>query len=366
MSNIQEMMASHGTQELKAFRDESVGLKGFIGIHDTTLGPAAGGTRRYAFESEEEAILDVLRLSRAMTYKYAISGINMGGAKAVIWVEDSAECSEELYRAYGRMVDSFDGRFITGGDVGTDARELRWINMETDYVLGLPEQFDHPEGFHGGGLGVVRALEASCEVVYEDRSLDDLHVAVQGVGEMGTALVQYLDDYDTQVTIADVDDARVDALVDEYGVNSVDPEDVYDVDCDVFAPSALGGTVNEETIPRLKCDIVCGAANNQLADEDKHGTMLHEETDVLYVPDYLANSGRTIDDTDLMRKGGYNHDRARGMINSIYDRVTEVARRSDAEDVPTQRVANRMAEERLETMRRMRSKLHDVRAPQWK
>ncbi|MFB6114498.1 MAG: Leu/Phe/Val dehydrogenase [Halodesulfurarchaeum sp.] len=350
--------------EVKFFRDEESGLRGIIGIHDTTLGPAAGGTRRYAFESEEEAVRDVLRLSEAMTYKYAISGINMGGAKAVIWVEDEDLYSEELYRAYGRMVDSFNGRFVTGGDVGTDEQALRWINQETDYVIGLPEQFDHPEGYHGGGLGVVRSMEAAADVVYENKSLEDLHVVVQGVGDMGASLVNYLVERGTQVTISDVDQERVDHFVDEYGVGTVSPDDVYETECDIFAPSALGFILNDETIPNLQCDIVSGAANNQLDDPEKHGQMLHDR-DILYVPDYLANSGRTIDDTDLLRKGGYKHDRARAMIDRIYDRVVTVAERAEAEDTPTNVIADRMAEERIEAISSMRSKVNETRRPEW-
>lgn len=365
MISIHEEMAKYEHNELKAFRDDEAGLKGFIAIHDTTLGPAAGGTRRYAFESEEEAIEDALRLSRAMTYKYAISGINMGGGKAVIWVDDDDHCTEELYRAYGRMVDSFDGRFVTGGDVGTGSREMRWINMETDYIIGLPEQFDHPEGYHGGGLGVIRAMEACCDLTYGDeRDLGDLHVVVQGVGDMGTSIVNYLTERGTQVTVSDIDDAAVDAMEDEYGVDSVDPDDVYSVDCDVFAPSALGFILNDETIPQLECDIVCGAANNQLDEEERHGQMLHEEG-ILYAPDYLANSGRTIDDTDLLRMGGYNHDRARAMIDEIYNRMIEIGERSRQEDRPTYEIANEIAEERIEAMRKTRSKVHETRRPKW-
>ena len=365
MVGIHKLLGEHSHNEFKAFRDDEVGLRGFIAIHDTTLGPAAGGTRRYAFESEEEAVIDVIRLSRAMTYKYAISGINMGGAKGVIWVEDEDQRSEELYRAYGRIVDSFGGRFVTGADVGTDEEAMRWIGDETDYIIGLPEQFDHPEDYHGGGLGVVKAMEACCDLKYgSDRDFGDLHVTVQGVGEMGTSIVRYLHERGAQVTVSDIDQEQVDYLEDEYGVGSVDPDDVFDVDCDVFAPSALGFVLNDDTIPRLECDIVCGAANNQLDDEDRHGTMLHEE-DILYAPDYLANSGRTIDDTDLLRKGGYKHKRARAMIDGIYDRMMTIGRRAEAEDRPTYQIANEVAEERIEAMKSMRQKVHDTRTPQW-
>lgn len=364
MGGISEQLAAHGHNELKAFRDEETGLRGFIGIHDTTLGAAAGGTRRYAFDSEAEAIEDVLRLSKAMTYKYAISGINMGGAKAVIWVEDDDHNTEELYRSYARMVDSFGGRFVTGGDVGTNERELRWMNMETDYVLGLPEQFDHPEGYHGGGLGVLRAMEACADLTYDDRGVSDLHVVVQGVGDMGKAIVRYLSERGARVTVADPDQAAVDYAVDEYGAHEVEPSKAYSVDCDVFAPSALGFVINDDTIPQLECDIVCGAANNQLDDPERHGERLHEEG-ILYAPDYLANSGRTIDDTDLLRKGGYQHDRARAMIDGIYDRMVEIGQRSAAQDRPTNEFADEMAEERIEAVGSMRSPVTERRAPEW-
>jgi leucine dehydrogenase len=364
MVSLQERLAEYGHNEFKAFRDDAVGLKGFVGLHDTTLGPATGGSRRYAFGSEQEAIRDVLRLSRSMTYKYAISGINLGGAKAVIWVDDQDHCTEELYRSYGRIVDSFDGRWITGADVGTGERELRWINMETDYVVGLPEQFDHPEGFHGGGLGVVRAMEACCDLAYDDRDVGDLHVAIQGVGEMGMALVQYLSDRGTQLTVADVDQAAVDRATDEFGADSVSPDAVFGVDCDVVAPCALGGALNDETIPQLTCDIVCGAANNQLEDEEKHGQLLHEEG-ILYAPDYLANSGRTIDDTDLLRKGGYNHTRSRAMIDEIYDRMVEIGERAAQQDRPTYQVANEIARKRIENVDAARKTVRERRKPQW-
>ena len=364
MVTLQDQLAAYGHNEFKAFRDDAVGLKGFVGIHDTTLGPATGGSRRYAFASEEEAVRDVLRLSRSMTYKYAISGINLGGAKAVIWVDDPDHCTEELYRSYGRIVDSFGGRWITGADVGTDDRELRWINMETDYVVGLPEQFDHPEGFHGGGLGVVRAMEACCDLAFEDRDLSDCHVAVQGVGEMGMALVQYLAERGTQLTVADVNEAATDRAEDEFGATTVSTDAIFDVDCDVLAPCALGGALNDDTIPRLECDVVCGAANNQLEDEDEHGTLLHEEG-ILYAPDYLANSGRTIDDTDLLRKGGYNHTRSRAMIDEIYDRMLVIGERAEREERPTYAIANEIARERIENVDAARKKVTERRKPQW-
>ena len=366
MADLTDLLREYDAEGLHVLRDEATGLRGFIAVHDTTLGPAAGGTRRYPFDSDTEAVRTALELAQAMTYKYALAGIDMGGGKGVIWVEDEDVGDEALYRAYAREIEALDGLFTTGGDVGTHERELRWMKAETDYVAGLPEQFDHPddEFYHPGALGVREAMAACVDVADDDRELGDCHVAVQGVGEMGAALVRYLDEAGAQVTVADPDSAAVDAVVDEFGATAVDPEDVYGVDCDVFAPSALGFVINDETIPQLECDIVCGAANNQLDDEERHGTRLHEEG-ILYAPDYLANSGRTIDDTDLLRKGGYNHDRARAMIDGIYDRMVEVGRRSESEDRPTYAVANEIAEERIEAVGSMRPKLHDVRDPEW-
>ena len=231
-------------------------------------------------------------------------------------------------------------------------------------MLGLPEQFDHPEGYHGGGLGVIRAMEACADLTYDDRDIEDLHVAVQGIGDMGEAIVRYLSERGARITVADPDQAAVDLAVDEYGAHEVAPGDVYGVDCDVFAPSALGDVINDETIPRLECDIVCGAANNQLADPQRHGQRLHDEG-ILYAPDYLANSGRTIDDTDLLRKGGYQHDRARAMIDGIYDRMLEIGKRSEQQDRPTGELADEMAEQRIEAVGSMRSKVTERRSPEW-
>lgn len=364
MPELHTRLAEQDHQELHFVRDPAVGLRAYIAIHDTTLGPAAGGTRRYVFDSEAAAIEDVLALSRAMTYKYALAGVDMGGAKGVIWIGDDSEYSEALYRAYGRAVDALDGRFLTGGDVGTDESALRWMNRETDYVVGMREQFDHPEGYHGGGLGVVIAMEACCDLGYGSSSLEDRHVVIQGLGDMGWSIMRYLVDRDAAVTVTDIDDARVDDAVDSFGVSTIEPAEVYDVDGDIFCPAALGNVLNADTIPRLSYDIICGAANNQLADEDRDGQRLHERG-ILYAPDYLANAGRTIDDTDVLRKGGYNHQRARAMVEEIRDRMRRVGRRSQNEDIPTYRVANQLAEARLESLAALRPSVTTRRVPQW-
>jgi leucine dehydrogenase len=354
MADLTDLLREYDAEGLHVLRDEATGLRGFIAVHDTTLGPAAGGTRRYPFDSDTEAVRTALELAQAMTYKYALAGIDMGGGKGVIWVEDEDVGDEALYRAYAREIEALDGLFTTGGDVGTHERELRWMKAETDYVAGLPEQFDHPddEFYHPGALGVREAMAACVDVADDDRELGDCHVAVQGVGEMGAALVRYLDEAGAQVTVADPDSAAVDAVVDEFGATAVDPEDVYGVDCDVFAPAALGGVIDEGTIPELQCDVVCGAANNQLATPED-GRRLHERG-ILYAPDYLANAGTVIDYTDLMRSGGYHYDRARAKLATIGEQTREIARRSLAEDRPTSAVADELAEERLDALGSLR------------
>ncbi len=364
MPELHTLLADNDHQELHFIRDEAAGLRAYIAIHDTTLGPAAGGTRRYAFESEASAIEDVLELSRAMTYKYALAGIDMGGAKGVIWIEEDQEPTEALYRAYGRAVEALGGRFVTGGDVGTDTRELRWINRETEYVVGMPEQFDHPDGYHGGGLGVVTAMEACCELVYDDPGLAGRPITIQGLGDMGWSILRYLSERDADVIVTDVDQARLDAATKAFDVTVIDPDAVFDVDADIFCPAALGGILNDDTIPRLDVDIVCGAANNQLADETRHAEQLHERG-ILYAPDYLANAGRTIDDTDVFRPGGYDHERARAMIGEINPRMQRIGHRSHREDIPPLAVANSLAEERLEAIGGLRAPVRESRVPDW-
>jgi len=346
---IFEYMTKYGYEEVRLCHDKSTGLRAVIAIHDTTLGPAGGGTRRWPFASEWEAIEDALRLARAMTYKYAAAGINCGGGKGVIMVNTMDDKGEEVYRAYGRFVDSFNGRFFTGGDVGTDIRELRFIAMETDYVLGLPETWGEgrPEGYMPTSWGVVRGMKACCEEVYGEASLEGRTVAVQGLGKVGAPLVRYLVEEGTEVTVTDLLKERVKKIVDQYRgkVTAVDPDKIYGMHCDIFAPSALGGIINDETIPKLKCKIVAGGANNQLK-EDRHGDVLHAKG-ILYAPDYVINAGTAIDDVDTTKPGGYNYERARESVDQIYDRIKSIIEISKRHNIPTYKAADKFAEERI-------------------
>jgi len=338
-------MVKHGHEEVRLFREKSTGLKAVIAIHDTTLGPAGGGTRRWVFKSEDEAIEDALRLARAMTYKYAAAGISCGGGKGVIMVNSMSEKSEELYRAYGRFVDTFHGRFYTGSDVGTDVQELRYIAMETEYVLGLPETKKQVECYQPTSWGVVRGMKACCREVFGVESLEGRVVAVQGLGKVGTPLVKYLKDEGAKPIVTDIYSERVRVVVNQFKVQHVDPDEIYNVECDIFSPNALGGVINDDTIAKLRCKIVAGGANNQLQ-EDRHGDMLHRKG-ILYAPDYVINAGTAIDDIDTTKKGGYNHERARGEVDRIYDRIRSIIEISKREGMPTYKAADRFAEERI-------------------
>ncbi|RDZ59736.1 leucine dehydrogenase [Haloferax sp. Atlit-12N] len=365
MASTTDLLSEYNASEVRFFRDEEVGLNGIIALHDTRLGPAGGGTRRYAYASEEDALEDVLRLAEAMTYKYALAGIDMGGAKGVIWVDNEKQRSEALYRSYARVVDSFDGRFITGSDVGTDKECLRWMSRETEYVTGLPEQFPRPtdDFFHAGGLGVINAMAGCCELVFGSDDLGDRHVAVQGVGEMGEHVVRYLSRRGAQVTVADINRERVDQLADELHVGTADPESIHAVDCDVFVPAALGGVLNAETIPQLECEIVCGPANNQF-DSSQDAVRL-ADAGVLHAPDFLASSGTIIEHTDLLRQGGYSHQRVLEYLRRIKDQMREVGKRAERQERPPQHVATELARERIESIRSIRPSMRSAPSPEW-
>jgi leucine dehydrogenase len=342
---IFDYITKYGHEEVRLFREKSTGLKAVIAIHDTTLGPAGGGTRRWVFKSEDEAIEDAMRLARAMTYKYAAAGISCGGGKGVIMVNSLSEKSEELYRAYGRFVDSFNGRFYTGSDVGTDVQELRYIAMETEYVVGLPETKKLVQGYQPTSWGVIRGMKACCREVYANESLEGKAVAVQGLGKVGTPLVKYLKEEGAKPIVTDMDPDRVRAVVDQFKVQAAPPDEIYGLDCDIFSPNALGGVINDDTIPRLKCKIIAGGANNQLR-ENKDGDMLHGKG-ILYAPDYIINAGTAIDDIDTTKKGGYNYERARRDVDQIYDRIRSIIEISKRENIPTYKAADRFAEERI-------------------
>jgi len=325
------------------------GLRAVVAIHSTALGPALGGTRFWPYRSEEEALVDVCRLARGMTYKHAAAGLDQGGGKAVIWGDPATDRSEALIRAYGRFVHGLGGRYLTAEDVGTTQADMDLIRRETPHVTGVsPSLGGSGDPSPATAWGVRAAMRAAAEVRWGDADLAGRHVVVSGVGKVGRALVGHLLDDGAAVTVADVrPEAVAAALADHPGagdrLRTVDAADALTVPCDVLSPCALGAVLDERTIPGLRCEVVTGAANNQLATpEDDHRLA---ERDVLYVPDYVANAGGVINIAE--EAAGYDRDRAYARVAGIHDTVLAVLARARADGIPPGEAADRHAEARI-------------------
>lgn len=350
---ILDYLQRHRFKKLQLCNDTATGLRAVIAIHSTALGPATGGLRMWTYADEQDAIMDALRLARGMTYKYAAAGVNLGGGKAVIIGDPKRDKTEALMRAMGRMIDQLGGEYMTGEDVGTTLEDMEMLYTETDHVVTLPE--------HCGGagdispataLGSVEAMKACAERAWGSPSLEGRRVALQGLGMVGGKALALLVEAGAEVVVSDLDAERVAAAVAAHGVSSAEPEAIYDVDCDIFAPYALGAVINDDTVPRLKAKVVAGAANNILAD-DRHGDALIERG-IVFAVDYIANSGGTIFDTDRYRKGGFQPERAMADVRRVGDRMREVFAIADRDGIGYHRAADRMAEARI-------AALNDVR-----
>lgn len=345
-------MARKDHEQIVFCRDKVTGLRAIIAIHDTTLGPALGGTRMWAYANEDDALRDVLRLSRGMTYKSAAAGLNLGGGKAVI-IGDRSMKDETLFRAYGRFVQGLNGRYITAEDVNTTVRDMEWVRMETDHVVGISRALggsDDPSPVTA--LGTYEGIKASLKWLTGNESLSGRRVAVQGVGAVGRHLVRHLVEGGAAVTIADIDAENLKRVTSSTpGVEVVAPDAIHAVACDVFAPCALGAVLNDETIPQLRCSIVAGSANNVLADEDKHSIAL-EQRKVLYAPDYVVNAGGLINVANELE--GYDHDRALKQAAGIYDITMQIFRIARDEGITTLQAANTLAERRIEALGRIK------------
>lgn len=339
---IFEYMDKYDYEQLVFCHDGATGLKAIIGIHDTTLGPALGGTRIWDYKTEEEAMIDVLRLSRGMTYKSAAAGLNLGGGKAVIIGDPQKIKSEELFRVFGRYVEGLGGRYITAEDMNANTRDMGYIKDETDYVVGLEGKSGNPSPVTA--FGVYRGIIAAMEEVYGNDNLKDKVIAVQGIGSVGYYLCKYLYEAGAKLYVTDIRKENIDKAVNEFGAIQVAPDEIYNVECDIFAPCAMGAVINDFTVEKLKCKIVAGSANNQLA-EEKHGDIL-EEKEILYVPDYVVNSGGVINVYEELK--GYNKERAMSRASGIYDSVKRVIEIAKRDKIPTYKAADRMAEERIE------------------
>ena len=347
--NVFEYMEKHGHEQLTFFRDRVSGLKAIVAIHDTTLGPALGGCRMWNYAGEDEAITDALRLSKGMSYKNSAMGLNLGGGKAVIIGDPRKDKTEELFRAFGKFVETLGGRYITAEDVGVGTAEMVVVQQETSHVAGLPEKSGDPSP--ATAFGVYRGMQACAKAVWGSESLRGKVVAVQGLGHVGYHLCRHLHDEGARLIVSDIFPDRVESVVQEFPAMAVKPEAIYAVEADIFAPCALGAILNDGTIPQLKARIVAGSANNQLQ-EPRHGDRLHE-LGILYAPDFVINGGGVVNVAHEFAPAGYNRDRAYAQVATIYDKVARIIEISRAEGVPTYRAADLLAEERIERLGRL-------------
>jgi leucine dehydrogenase len=349
-AGVIERMGEHDHEQVLFCNDRTTGLRAIIAVHDTTLGPALGGTRMWPYANEAEALNDVMRLSRGMTYKSALAGLDLGGGKAVIIGDPRTQKTEAMFRRFGRFVDSLNGRYITAEDVGMTTTEMVNIRKETLNVVGLPVSMG------GSGdpspvtaYGVFCGLKAAAKTAYGKDDLNGRKVAVQGAGNVGRYLTEHLLKEGATVYLTDIHDDKLAAIKTEHpAVHIVKPDEVIGLDVDIYSPCALGATVNDESLKLFKCSVIAGAANNQLADETVHGRALMEKG-ILYAPDFLINAGGIIN--CAWERRGYNRDAALKQTEDIYHTALSIFKRSRTENIPTYLAANQAAEQRVRSVR---------------
>jgi valine dehydrogenase (NAD+) len=342
-----------GHEQVVFGNDEPSGLRCIIAVHSTALGPALGGTRFYPYASESDALEDVLRLSRAMSYKAACAGLDLGGGKAVIIGDPATTKTEAVLRAYGRFVESLNGRYITACDVGTFPADMEIIGRETRWATGADVE-------HGGSgdsgiltaYGVYLGMRATAQQQWGSPSLAGRHVAVQGLGKVGRRLVEHLLEDGAKVTATDIAPRALEEVGAHAGVDVVEPDDIFDVDADILSPNALGGVLDESTIDRLQVEAVCGGANNQLATVEDCARL--RDRGILYAPDYVVNAGGLINVSDELHPHGHSPDRARHKAQRIGDTLLEIFAEASASGDTTEIAAERVAERRMATVGRLR------------
>lgn len=343
-----ELMEKYGHEQIIFCSNQESGLRAIIAIHDTSLGPALGGTRMMNYETVDDAVRDALRLSRTMTYKSAVAGLNFGGGKAVIIGDAEKDKNELLFRTFGKYVDGLAGRYITAEDVGTDVKDMEYVRMETKYVTGISKAIG------GSGdpspvtaYGVYVGMKACAKAKWGSDSLRGRKVAVQGAGHVSRYLCEHLYNEGAEIYVTDIYEEKLKQLLETIKAHIVKPDEIYETDAEIFAPSGLGQSINDSTIPKFKFEIIAGAANNQLEDEAKHGSLLHEKG-ILYAPDYVVNAGGLINVANELE--GYRQDRAMKQAESIYEIVQNVIKVSKEENIPTTVASNRIAEKRLKNI----------------
>jgi glutamate dehydrogenase/leucine dehydrogenase len=347
-----DAIADRGHEELVFGYDPSSGLKSIIAIHSTALGPALGGTRFFPYATEAEALEDVLRLSMGMTLKAAAAGLDLGGGKAVLIGDPRKGKSERLWRAYGRVVDSLQGRYITAEDVGTDAFDMDMIRRETRWVVGVPvEEGGSGDPSPATARGIATAMRAVSRFLWETDDLAGRTVAVMGVGKVGSALVGRLLDAGCSCLVADTFPPALTSIKAKHPeVKVLSPEEIYEAECDFFSPNSLGGALTEATIPRLRCTAVVGAANNQLGTEDDAKRLLGRG--ILYAPDFVVNAGGLINVSEEIR--GYNEEKAASHIDRIYDNTLRVLHAAHERGMSPHHAAVELAQERIHKIGNLR------------
>jgi leucine dehydrogenase len=342
---IFDRLSQREHEQVVFWNEPRIGYKGIIAIHNTTLGPALGGTRFWNYDTDAEAIEDALRLARGMTYKSALAGLNLGGGKSVIIGDPNTRDREMIFRAHGRAVESLAGRYITAEDVGTSPADMDFVHMETDHVVGLMGKSGDPSPVTA--YGVYQGMKAAALHKYGDDSLAGKHVTVQGCGHVGYFLCQDLAEEGARLTVTDIDEEKVKVVVDEFGAAAVGPDEIYAVDADVFAPCALGAILNDDTLKVLDVDIVVGGANNQLA-EPRHAKEV-EEKGILYGPDYLVNAGGLINVYAEIQ--GWPAERSLRKAGEIYNTLIRILELAESEGITTAEASDKVAEQRMENVR---------------
>ncbi|WP_316747284.1 Glu/Leu/Phe/Val dehydrogenase [Pedobacter gandavensis] len=353
VNSVLDQLSAAGHKKVVFCNDPDTGLKAIIAVHDTTLGPALGGTRMWSYVSEAEALEDVLRLSRGMTYKAAITGLNIGGGKAVIIGDSRKGKSEAMMRSYGRFIRNMNGEFITAEDLGTTTKDMEYIRMETEHVTGVPESLG------GAGdpaphtaKGVFLGIKACVKEVFGTDMLAGRSVVVQGIGNVGEHLVELLRAENVEVYISDINEERLQHVARTYKAKPIAADKIFGIDADIYAPCALGATVNDKTIPKMKFAIIAGSANNQLADELVHGKLLLDKG-ILFAPDYLINAGGLI--SCYSELTGYGKKRTIQLTENIYNATRDVIRMSKKDNIPTILAANHIAEQRIIDIKKIKS-----------
>jgi len=341
---LQEM----GHEEVVLCSDPVTGLRGIIAVHNTSLGPALGGTRMWKYATDEEAIIDALRLSRGMTYKAAVSGVNLGGGKAVIIGDSRMDKNEAMWRAYGRMVDSLGGRYITAEDVGTNVQDMEWIRMETKFVTGVAGRGGSGDPSPVTALGVYSGMKASAKFAWGSDSLNGKRIVVQGAGNVASHLVNHLTQEGAKVFVSDIYEEKAHNVAALTGAHVIKADEVFTTECDIFSPNALGAILNDDTIPQLSCGIICGGANNQLKLEEKHAKQL-KERGIVYAPDYVVNSGGLMNVASEVE--GYDRDKVMRQAEGIYDITMNILVTARDRNMLTIEASNAIAEERIQKVR---------------